>query len=209
MVNLVTVWSAGMVCDADSDCFYVPRTLSDSDEGAVPALVLLHCNGAKPVDLETCRFVAESLGWVMASCHASRNHRDARLNDADIMKTVRKLLLKYRIDPERIFLFGFSGQGQQAIMTMLLHPDVIRGVIAVCAPGGALQLVGTVRARNNCTYLVTRKSDWNLQDNLRMYRLFNLRGLVSHIEVTSGEHSPGTWQEILRAARWLDLQTGH
>lgn len=207
-MKFITTLSPGIVCDADSDCFYIPSCLQEFCR-STPALILLHCNGARPVDLDTCRLVADSLGWVMASCHASRNHRDPRLNTADILKTVRKLVMSYCVDPDRIFLFGFSGQGQQALMTMFMHPDLIRGTISVCAPGGVLQFISSGRLQHNCVYLITRKSDWNLQDNLRMNRIFNLRGLVSHVEITSGEHSPGPWQEILQGARWLDLQTRH
>ncbi|MEO0073605.1 MAG: hypothetical protein ABIK43_02940 [candidate division WOR-3 bacterium] len=200
--------SSGIVCDADSDCFYVPARWQDSCHSqSLPALILLHCNGALPVDLDTCRFIADSLGWIMASCHASRNHRDVGLNTSDILKTVRKLLIRYPVDPARVFLFGFSGQGQQALITMLMHPEVIRGTVSVCAPGGALRLASFEGMRQNCAYLVTRKSDWNLQDNLQMYRVFNLRGLPCQIRITAGEHSPGPWQEILAGARWLDIQT--
>ncbi|MBN2464167.1 hypothetical protein JXD38_00890, partial [candidate division WOR-3 bacterium] len=53
----------GIVCDADSDCFYVPPQVAGRDV-RVPALLVLHCNGAVPEDLDTFRLVADSLGWV-------------------------------------------------------------------------------------------------------------------------------------------------
>ncbi|MBM3323563.1 hypothetical protein FJY69_08825 [candidate division WOR-3 bacterium] len=84
------------------------------------------------------RLVGDSLGWVMATCHRTRNRRDVRLNDRDIVRTVTKLLANPRVDSNRVFLFGFSGQGVQALATMFLHPDLVRGVVAVCPHDGAM-----------------------------------------------------------------------
>ncbi|MBM3314670.1 hypothetical protein FJY71_02345 [candidate division WOR-3 bacterium] len=193
-------------CDPDSDCFYLPPGLRDS-AGRVPALLILHCNGASPVDLDTCRFVADSMGWVLASCHASRNRRGVQLNDADIVRTVCKLLTRYPVDPQRVFLFGFSGQGVQALATMFMHPELIRGAVATCAHDGALPLARFDRLQANLAYLVTREQDWNLGSNRSMYDTFNLRGLRAAITTTPGEHGPGPWQEILAGCRWLKLQT--
>ena len=52
----------GITCDADSDCFYVPPRVAKAGV-RVPALLILHCNGAVPRDLDTFRLIADSLGW--------------------------------------------------------------------------------------------------------------------------------------------------
>jgi pimeloyl-ACP methyl ester carboxylesterase len=194
----------GITTDADSDCYYVPAVLR-GDTNRVPALVILHCVGARPVDLDTCRLVGDSLGWILATCHRTRNHRDGRLNDADIVKTVGKLLQRYPVDPDRIFLFGFSGQGVQALATMALHPSLVRGTVTVCAHDQGLaqgQAAGTPR---NLAYLVTREQDWNREANQRMHTGFNLAGLRSKLVTTPGEHGPGSWLEILAGCRWLNV----
>ncbi len=135
----------GIVCDADSDCFYVPPRIAKSG-GRVPALVVLHCNGAVPKDLGTFRLVADSLGWIEATCHAARNHRGTDSNDVDVVRTIRKLLARYPVDSSRLFLFGFSGQGVQALATLLLHPELVRGVVAVCPQLGGSVACGLGRA---------------------------------------------------------------
>ena len=50
------------------------------------------------------------------------------------------LLARYPVDPSRVFLFGFSGQGVQALATLFLHPKLVRGVVAVCPHSAAVPL---------------------------------------------------------------------
>ena len=190
---------AGIVCDADSDCFYVPKDVVDS----VPALVVLHCNGAKPADLDSFRVVGDSLGWIVASCGRSRNHRDVFDNDRHIVRTVAKLRARYPVDPDRVFVFGFSGQGVQALAAMFLHPQLFRGVVAVCAHRGALSLADWDLLGDRYAYLVTREQDWNRTENEIMFRLFNSRGVFAELRLTPGEHGPGPRTELLAGCRWL------
>jgi predicted esterase len=197
----------GIVCDADSDCFYVPPQVAKA-ETRVPALLVLHCNGAVPRDLDTFRLVADSLGWVEATCHATRNHRSSDSNDVDIVHTIHKLLAECPVDPNRLFVFGFSGQGVQALASMFLHPDLVRGVVAVCPHAAAVPLAVWEELQDHLAYLVTREKDWNRADNENMYRLFNEKGLVTELKTTPGEHGNGPASEVLTGCRWLARETG-
>lgn len=192
-----------ITCDADSDCYYLPAAV----EGRRPAVVVLHCNGAKPADLDSFSFVGDSLGWVMAACGRSRNHRDLAANDNDIVRTIGKLLGKYPVDSSRVFLFGYSGQGVQALATMFLHPELVRGVATTCAHSGAMPMAVWEEMDRHSAYLITRQQDWNYQDNLAMAELLNSKGIVTELDVTGGEHEPGGRAELLRACAWLDRQS--
>jgi len=196
----------GIVCDADSDCFYVPARVAGAG-APVPALLVLGCNGAVPKDLDTFRFIADSLGWVAATCHATRNHRSTDSNDVDIVRTIGKLRAKYPVDPNRVFLFGFSGQGVQALGTMFLHPELVRGVFAVCPHAGAVPLAVWEELQGHLAYLVTRTKDWNRADNEKMYRLFNENGVLTELVTTPGEHGNGPAAEVLAGCRWLSRES--
>ena len=212
---LIAVFSAagasgapkGYVCDADSDCYYVPKQVAAAGT-RVPALLVLHCNGAVPKDLDTFRFIADSLGWVMATCHATRNHRSPDSNDVDIVRTIEKLLSQYPVDPSRLFLFGFSGQGVQALATMFLHPSLVRGLVAVCPHSAAVPLAVWEELRGHAVYLVTRGQDWNRAENEEMNRLFNENGVVTELITTPGEHGNGPATEVLVGCRWLSRAIG-
>ena len=192
----------GITCDADSDCFYVPSQAAKAG-GRVPALLVLHCNGAVPKDLDTFRLVADSLGWIEATCHATRNHRSEDSNDVDVVRTIHKLLTRYPVDSSRLFVYGFSGQGVQALATMFQHPDLVRGIVAVCPHAGAVPLAVWDELQDHFAYLVTRKQDWNRADNEKMYRLFNDNGVRTQLITTPGEHGNGPAGEVLAGCRWM------
>lgn len=197
-----------VVCDADSDCFYVPPRAERSGL-PVAALVLLHCNGAGPADIDSFRFLADSLGWALASCHRSRNHRSPDSNHFDIVRTAGKLRGRCRVDTGRVFLFGFSGQGVQALQTMFLRPDLIRGVIAVCPHDAAMGLADWSRLTGHAVYLVTRTQDWNRLACERMCRAFSENGVRCRLTTTPGEHSPGSRFEVFAGCCWLETALGN
>jgi len=198
----------GVVCDADSDCFHVPERVTEAG-GRVPALLVLHCNGAVPKDLDTLRLIGDSLGWIEATCHATRNHRSMDSNDVDIVRTIHKLLTDYPVDSSRLFLFGFSGQGVQALATMFLHPDLVRGVVAVCPHSAAVPLAIWDELQGHFVYLVTRKQDWNRMESERMYQLLNENGVLTELVTTPGEHGNGPATEVLTGCRWLNQVAGN
>jgi predicted esterase len=209
--RFLLLFAAGLACagqgkdvivsDPDSDCYYVSASVPAGVR--VPALLILHCNGAVKKDLDTFRLIGDSLGWILATCHATRNHRDTKLNDADITRTAAKLLARYPVDSSRLFVFGFSGQGVQALATTFLHPQTFRGLVATCPHAAAVPLANWDALGSHFAYLVTRQKDWNRAENEKMYVLFNQRGLETELEMTPGEHGPGPAKEVLQGCRWL------
>ncbi|MFO7651417.1 MAG: hypothetical protein R6X13_08800 [bacterium] len=197
-VSLVT-------CDADSDCFYVPVTHSS---GRPPALIVLSCVSATRADLDSVRSVADSLGWTFATCHGPRNRRDSRSNDADIVRTATKLLRRFNADPNRLFVFGFSGMGVQALASLCAHADLLRGVAATCAHRGGIEGADLSRLSDTKVLLRTRTEDLNRADNNLMYRLMRSAGVEAKLVTDSGPHSIGPRRELLEACRWLERATG-
>lgn len=192
--------------DSDTDCFYIPQKVLDSDKLA-PALLYLSCTGAIKSDLDSIKFIGDSLGWIIFSCHASRNHRDAMQNDLDIMKTYNKAIKKYPIDTNKVFIYGFSGQGVQALLEMFLHPTKFKGVHTVCAHTGAISMAKWPTLKNHLAYLISRKKDWNLQANYQLDQMFKTNGIKDTLVVTEGEHGIGDKFEIYRAIKWLKKNT--
>lgn len=190
-------------CDADSDCFYLPLKVKKLNLPA-PALIYLDCGGATAKNIDSIKIVGDSLKWILASCHKSKNHRDSRLNDKDIVKTYQKLIKNYKVDSSRIFIYGFSGMGVQALMELFLHPEMFKGVVAVCAHTGAMGLAQLENLQDHLIYLISRSSDWNLQKNFKMHQEFQQYQVPDTLVLTPGEHSIGDKNELLRAANWLN-----
>lgn len=189
-----------IVCDADSDCFYVPSGITDNE--VRPVLLILSCTGAVPHDLDSNLIVAESLGWLLVSCHRARNHRDPKANDRDIIRTLGKLLASYPADPCNIYICGFSGMGSQALYELVAHPDLIHGVIAACAPYRPAPILAPDALHGRAVYLVSREHDWNLEGNHYWRDYFRRLGAEVELVVTSGQHEPGDAAELLTGCRW-------
>lgn len=190
----------GIVCDNDSDCFYVPAT---ADTSRAPALLVLSCTGAVPHDLDSVRSVADSFGLVLASCHASRNHRMSLDNDRDIINTFQKLVMQYRVDATRIFICGFSGMGAQSIYEVVTHPSLFRGALSACSPGMNLTGLDPQAMSNSVFYLISRDKDWNLKGNQQMCADLQSLGITSTLTVLPGEHEPGPLGELFQGMGWL------
>jgi len=194
----------GIVCDEDSDCFYQPAA---ADTLSAPALLVLSCTGAVPHDLDSVRGVADSFGLVLASCHRSRNHRSSWENDRDILATYAKLAGRYRVDPKRIFICGFSGMGAQSIQEVAAHPALFRGALSACSPQVGLAGPDLGPLTDNLFFLISREKDWNLKGNEHMFAELQDMGVVSTLQVLPGEHAPGPIEELYQAVDWLLTHT--
>ncbi len=195
-----------IVCDADSDCFYVPQ---DSLTSVYPALIVLSCTGATAEDLDSILYIADSLNIILSTCHKSMNHRSVYLNDEDIMITYEKLMREYPVDVSRIFLYGFSGMAVQALITLFWHAPQFRGVIAVCGHQGAMQFAEWRELSGKYIYLISREKDWNLEDNQLMHGQFRNYTIGDTLLITQGEHKPPSKEELLDACIWLLNNTGN
>ncbi len=203
LVIVTTSFTEKFICDVDSDCYYITPKLNKSNL-RVPALIYLSCVGATVKDLDSINIIGDSLNWILAACYKSRNHRNSILNDQDIIKTYQKLVKNYKVDTNRIFIYGFSGMGVQALMEVFLHPNKFRGAVAVCAHSQAFSLAYWENLNDNLFYLVSRKGDWNLSENLLMHQKLQEYRIRDTLVITQGEHNIGDKFELLKACIWLN-----
>jgi len=197
-VLLITVRS--LSSQQTGDLFYVPT----KHTAQAPALIITSCTGATQADIDSNRAVADSFGWILATCAKTKNHQDAALNDQYVMATYQVLISKYQIDKSRVFIYGFSGQAVQALMEVFLHPELLRGAVAICAHAGALPLAQWETLAGRGFYLISRQKDWNLEDNKKMHQLFQANGLRDTLVITKGQHGPRDRFELFRGSKWLN-----
>lgn len=202
-ILLFFIISAACFGQGPADLFY----LSPGATNPRAALIILSCTGATRADLDSCKPIADSLGWILAACAKSRNHREALLNDYDIMAVHSQLLAKYPVDRNRIFIYGFSGQGVQALLSVFWHPECFRGALAICAHDGALELARPEALGDKLFYLVTRQKDWNREANFKMAAFFKKAGIADTLIITRGKHEPKGFGEVLKGCRWLEAKS--
>jgi predicted esterase len=200
--SLLYIILSATTCHAQQpgDLFYVPKNHAPQ----APALIITSCTGATQADIDSNRAVADSLGWVLATCALTRNHQNAALNDQYVMATYQKLVANYQIDRSRVFIYGFSGQAVQALMEVFLHPELFRGAVSICAHAGALPLAQWETLAGHGFYLISRQKDWNLADNRKIHQLFEVNGIRDTLVITRGQHGPKDRKELFRGCKWLD-----
>lgn len=167
--------------------------------------MILSCTGATEIDLDSNSVIAESLGWILATCHGSRNHRAALDNDRDILNTMTKLLRDYPVDAQRIYICGFSGMGSQSLDELIARPGLFRGAISSCAPFGGGP--NGIDLSGHAVSLITREEDWNREGNQRWKTYFDGAGAAVRLVVTEGKHEPGGPEELLDACRWIQANS--
>ena len=168
-------------------------------------LLYLSCTGGKQEDIDTARFVADSLGWNIAVCSNSKNHRNPELNEQDILNLVEELIEYPQVDPYKIVIYGFSGQGAQALATALKFPQKFGGIITQCAHQGLLSKPDWQGAAGMPVLLITRQQDWNRESNEEMAQTFEKSGLQVKLLITTGEHKIGDAKELLENCKMMKM----
>lgn len=193
-----------VTCDSDSDCYLIQ---AGPLRFPTPALIYLSCTGGKPWDVDSVRTIYNSLGWSIATCGKSRNHRSAGENEMDILNLLFKIRAMKAVDEKRIFLFGFSGQGAQALGTVLRYPEFIRGAITECAHLGNVTVFDPIGSANQVFFITTREEDWNRPHNEAFHRALTENRIADTLVVNPGEHGIGPAEGVFRACKWIDGKT--
>ncbi|MFN8546411.1 MAG: alpha/beta hydrolase-fold protein [Candidatus Eisenbacteria bacterium] len=105
---------------------------------AAPLIIALHGFGADAMDIASAwREVASQAGAILAAPDAVRptaNGRGFQWLYADegewrVLDTLDQMKARYRIDPTRVILTGFSQGGNLTLTTGLAYPDLFTGLI--------------------------------------------------------------------------------
>jgi dienelactone hydrolase len=201
-ISLLCIVLSAVACHAQAagDLVYVPKKHAPQ----ATALIITSCTGATQADIDSNKAIADSLGWIIATCAATMNHRGVWSNDRDLLATREALAAHYPVDTSRIYVYGFSGQGVQALMAVFAHPELFRGAVAICGHAQWLPLARWETLLDSRFYLVSRWKDWNLEDNRKMHEQFRANGVRDTLLITSGRHEPKDRRELFRACQWLE-----
>lgn len=134
--------------------FYSVRVPAGPRGSRFPALIALHGYGGTRESLLEFATRLAGEGFVVAALQGTHQHiaryrpgqvravygwgtqRDSEANQAlhhgFVLAVIRDLVRTNRVDPARIFLFGFSQSVGLNYRFVFTHPKVVRGVVAVC-----------------------------------------------------------------------------
>jgi pimeloyl-ACP methyl ester carboxylesterase len=97
-----------------------------------PLLIVLHESGEKPLHmLERWQDAAADNGFLLAAPEWERKGSGYTYGDAEhqtVLDTIRDVRRHYRVDSDRVFLFGLRDGGLMALDVGMSHPDLFAGV---------------------------------------------------------------------------------
>ncbi len=186
--------------------FYVPKTC---DVQQMNGLILFVSPSPRAMAVERWQVVCDELGLILAAPHGSGNqiNKPARTKIVlDVLDDVRR---KYRIDPDRTYISGFSGGGRQACGIAFSLPEYFGGLIPI-GSAGELRLQETwlrkrVADRISVAFVIGA-DDFNYCE-VTSYRapLLAASGVRTTTLVIDGmDHDiPGS-DKLLEAVKWLE-----
>ncbi|QDU28676.1 hypothetical protein ETAA8_37790 [Anatilimnocola aggregata] len=178
-------------------------------DSAKPAPLILFISPSKqPTGLAQWRAVCEAHGAIFASPYNAGNECDTRERVRIVLDVLDDVRRRYKIDPDRTYLGGFSGGGRIACAIAFSLPEYFGGVIPVCAAGELRDeswLRQRVQARLSVAHL-TGETDFN-RGEIERFRA----PLLADVGVRSktwmvdglGHSIPGA-KHLDAAYRWLD-----
>jgi predicted esterase len=98
-------------------------------------LVLFISPTQRGAGLESFRKVCDEQGLIFASPHKAGNPTQTRERVRIVLDVLDDVRRRYRVDPDRTYIGGFSGGGRIACAIAFSLPEHFGGVLPICAAG--------------------------------------------------------------------------
>lgn len=184
---------------------YVPETYDSSKPAGLMVYISPTSSGEIQGDWRPV-IDAENLIWIGANRSGNRTRTNKRI----LLATLAPYLASesYEIDPDRVYLSGFSGGGKAAGLASVHLARLFKGAIFICGAESwsDVEPEQLLTAAPNRYVFVTGSRDFNNTLTRRVHRKFERAGLVnSKLMVISGmEHSTPDAEHFREAMLYLD-----
>lgn len=199
---------------------HTPETHVPSSVDESPALILaLHGTGMRGEDMiESLTATADELGMILIAPDALRpsgkgfswTYRDE--SEWMVQDQINKAVDEHGIDPERVYLIGFSQGANIALIMGRTHPDLFAGVIPIC--GHYEPQVADVDGSADIPpyYLMTGARDPWKKTYINAKRDFQDSGIPVEVRMLSGKghelpQGKQGLREMIKAIRWCESQS--
>ncbi len=170
-------------------------------------LVLFISAGAGPAGWNNFRQTCNERDMFFCSPYKAGNGTPAAARMHIILDALDDVRRKYRIDPERTYVAGFSGGGRVACTLAYYLPEYFGGVIPICGtnpPPRLTHLRHRLRDRLSVA-LVTGETDFNRKENeLYMQPFLDELGVRSKVWVAKMGHALPNATVIDEVVGWLE-----
>jgi hypothetical protein len=189
-----------VTCKSDpgqSYCLYLPSTYDDRK--SYPTIYAFDPHGKGRIPVVLMKNIAEKLGYIIIGSNNTRNGLSAEEINSIVASLFADTKLKISIDPNRIYLTGFSGGGRVACM-IAQQESGIKGVIA-CS--GSLQPNAIQLSYHFIGIAGTQ--DMNYLEMKQLNSLLNSMQVQNQLIVFRGKHQWPSEHIMTEAIEMLEL----
>ncbi len=184
---------------------YVPETYDPSAPAGLMVYISPSQKGWIPRKWQSV-IDSENLIWISANASGNDEIVAKRMLYAVLAPQIAAS--RYELDPDRVYLSGFSGGGKVSGMVAINFANIFRGAIYICGAEHWLddppKLISQVE-RNRYVFL-TGSEDFNRDLTYRIYFKYQAAGLqnVELINVPRMGHKNPETRYFLKAIKYLD-----
>ena len=208
LMDAATIDTVSGFMDADEDItwkMYVPETYDPTIPAGLMVYISPSQKGWMPRPWQSV-IDDENLIWISANASGNEVVVAKRMIYAVLAPQIATA--SYRIDPDRVYLSGFSGGGKVSGMVAINFANIFRGAIYICGAEywseDRPQMFSYVE-KNRYVFL-TGTEDFNRDLTYKIYRKYQSAGLVNVdlINVPRMTHQNPSTRYFLKAINFLD-----
>lgn len=182
---------------------YLPRDYSA--QRSWPILYVLDPRARGRLGAEIFQGAAEEYGYIIASSNNSHSDVPKDPNIPSVNAMWADTHARFKIDPRRTYIAGFSGTFRAAVY---LARHVPAGSFAGIIGAGAGYPPDMTPNRNDrfALYLTVGKRDFNFLEVMELEPKLRRAGIAHHVEIFEGVHQWPPAELRLEAIEWMELQ---
>ena len=174
-----------------------------SRDRAWPILYAFDARARGLLPVQRFQDAAERYGYIVVGSNNSRNGPMALANDA-LRAMLADTTSRFALDPNRVYLAGFSGGARVAVRAALALGEHAAGVIGAAAgfPSG----VEPASSMSFAYYGTTGTDDFNYPEMTALYATLGKLGLPHRLEIFDGDHDWPPADVCVRAIEWMETE---
>ena len=208
LLDADTINTVSDFMDVNSDIvwqMYVPESYDPSAPAGLMVYISPSQRGLMP---RRWRSVIDDKNLIWISANASGNDEIVAKRMLYAVLAPQIATASYRIDPDRVYLSGFSGGGKVSGMVAINFANMFKGAIYICGAEHWLEEtpIEFAKVKENRYVFVTGTEDFNRDLSYKIYRKYQAAGVenVELINVPRMGHSNPDTRYFLKAVNYLD-----
>ena len=173
-----------------------------------PALFLMDPRGVALRPMELFRAAAEEYGYLVVSSYNTTSDGPREPNDVAMQAMLSDMFALFPVDPQRLYLAGFSGTAREAWEFAYRIPDNIAGVIGIGAglPGVWIERALALAAGEVAFFGAAGTTDFNYEEVRALGSALADTKIPHRLEYFSGGHQWAPEELCRKSLRWMELQ---